>query len=126
MRFGRAALAAIALAAATATAIAAAPKPIYQVDSVVAKIVNHHLVVQARGAVVSGGWTKPRLHLETKHTPESPETVIEFQATPPDGGDAVIQALLPVEATAVFPLPRYGTVRVKVTTQTNAVTAPIQ
>lgn len=126
MRRWIAASAIFALAAATATAAGAAPRPVYRVDSVTAKILNRHLVVLAKGAVESGGWSKPRLHLETSHVPESPDEVIEFFASPPTGNSVVIQALLPIETTAVFPLPRYGTVRVKVTAQSNSVTAPIQ
>ncbi|HEY0301495.1 MAG TPA: hypothetical protein VGC36_09195 [Rhizomicrobium sp.] len=103
----------------------AASKPVYRVDSVVARIVKNHLVVQAKGAVTSGGWTRPRLHLEP-HVAEAPDQVISFQASPPLGNAVVIQALLPIETTAVFLLPRYGTVRVKVTAETNSVTAPIQ
>jgi len=126
MRQAIAAFAIFALAAATATAAAAAPKPVFRVDHVTAKIVNHRLVVQASGAVSTGGWTRPRLHLEVVRVAESPEEVIAFQASPPPGDAVVIQELLPVETTAVFPLPRYGAVRVKVTSQTNSVTAPIQ
>ncbi len=120
------AAAVFALVAATATAAHAAPQPVYRIDTVAAKILNGHLVVTARGAVASGGWTHPRLHLETTHVPESPEESIEFQATPPTQDAVVIQALLPITTTAVFPLPHYGTVRVKVTSQTNTVSAPIQ
>ena len=115
----------LALAAATATAASAAPQLVMRVDSVTAKVINHRLVVQAKGAVNTGGWSRPRLHLTT-HVPESPDEVIEFQASPPLDNAVVIQALLPIETTAVFPLPRYGTVRVKVTSESNAVTAPIQ
>ena len=115
----------LALAAATATGAHAAPQLVSRIDSVVAKIVKGHLVVQAKGAVVSGGWSRPRLHL-LPHVAEAPDEVIEFQASPPLDNTVVIQALLPIETTAVFPLPRYGTVRVKVTSDSNAVTAPIQ
>ena len=125
MRRWRVVAAGLALAAATATGAHAAPQLIVRVDSVIAKIVNHHLVVQAKGAVNTGGWTRPRLHL-TPHVAEAPDEVIEFQASPPLDNAVVIQALLPIETTAVFPLPRYGTVRVKVTSQSNAVSAPIQ
>ena len=114
-----------ALAAATATVASAASQLVYRVDTVTAKTVNNRLVVTANGAVSSGGWTRPRLHL-TVHVPEAPDEVIEFQASPPLGNSVVIQALLPVSTTAVFPLPHYGTVRVKVVSQSNAVTAPIQ
>ena len=120
------AAAVFALGAATATRTDAAPQSVYRVDTIAAKVLNNHLVVTASGAVASGGWSHPRLHLETTHVPESPEETIEFQATPPPPGSVVIQALLPITTTAVFPLPHYGTVRVKVTSQTNAVTAVIQ
>ena len=114
-----------ALAAATATAAGAASQLIYRVDSVTAKTLNGHLVVTASGAVSTGGWSQPRLHL-LPHVAEAPEEVIEFQASPPLGNSVVIQALLPITTTAVFPLPHYGTVRVKVTAQSNSITALIQ
>jgi len=114
-----------ALAAATATAAAAAPQLIVKVDKVTAAIIRNHLVVSATGAVRSGGWTMPRLHLKEFHIPESDTEVIEFLATPPAAGAVVIQALLPVTATAVFPLPHYATVQVKVVTETNSLIAPI-
>ncbi|HXC56209.1 MAG TPA: hypothetical protein VNU97_13000 [Rhizomicrobium sp.] len=114
-----------ALAAATATAADAAPMRIFRVDSVVAKTVRNHLVVTASGAVRSGGWTAPRLH-ETPHMPEAAVQIVEFLAAPPRSAAVVIQALLPVTATAVFPLPHYGTIKVTVVSETNSVSAPIQ
>lgn len=114
----------VALAAATATASHAAPQLVFKVDKVTAAIVRNHLVVSVSGAVNSGGWTAPRLHL-LAHVPESDTQEIEFQATPPPPGAAVIQALLPMKAIAVFPLPRYATVQVKVTAESNSVIAPI-
>jgi len=114
-----------ALAAATATAADAAPTLVFKVDKVTAAIVRNRLVVSATGAVQSGGWTTPRLHLKEFHIPESDTEVIEFLASPPSASEVVIQALLPVTATAVFPLPHYATVQVKVVGATNAVTAPI-
>jgi hypothetical protein len=51
--------------------------------------------VQAKGAVQSGGWTKPRLHL--MHS-EGHTVTIEFLATPPPAGMTVIEALVPVTA----------------------------
>jgi hypothetical protein len=114
-----------ALAAATATAACAAPKLIYKVDKVTATTVHNRLVVTATGAVNSGGWTSPRLHLKEFHIPESDTEVIEFLATPPGGSEVVIQALLPVSVTEKFPLPHYGTVQVKVVAESNSVTAPV-
>jgi len=114
-----------ALAAATATAADASPLLVFKIDKVTAAIIRNHLVVSATGAVRSGGWTVPRLHLKDFHIPESDTEVIEFLATPPRTGEVVVQALLPVTATAVFPLPHYATVQVKVVSETNGVTAPI-
>ena len=119
------AIAISALAAATATVAHSAPTLIYKVDRVSAAIVRNHLVVSASGAVNSGGWTLPRLHMKDVHIPESNTEVIEFLATPPVSDSAVIQALLPIQTTATFPLPRYGAVQVTVVAQTNSVTAPI-
>ncbi|HJW41021.1 MAG TPA: hypothetical protein VJ476_07310 [Rhizomicrobium sp.] len=116
---------ALALAAATASVADAAPKLVLRVDKVSAVIVRDHLVVSATGAVRSGGWSMPRLHLKEFHIPESDTEVIEFLASPPAPGAVVIQALLPVTATAVFPLPHYATVQVKVVSETNSVVAPV-
>jgi hypothetical protein len=114
-----------ALVAATATAASATPVLIYKVDRVTAAIVRNHLVVSASGAVKSGGWTLPRLHMKEFHIPESDTEVIEFLATPPLADSVVIQALLPIQTTATFPLPHYAVVQVKVVSETNSVTAPI-
>jgi hypothetical protein len=116
---------ALALAAATASAADAAPKLILRVDKVTAAIINNRLMVSASGAVNSGGWTMPRLHLQEVRVPESDTEVFEFLATPPTPSTVVIRALLPVQTTAVFPLPRYATVQVKVQAANNAITAPI-
>ena len=114
-----------ALAAATATDAAAAPQLIYKVDHVTAATVGRHMVVTATGAVRSGGWTAPRLHVKEFRIPESDTEVIEFLATPPAPDSVVIQALLPISVTAKLSLPRYGTVQIKVVTESNSVTAPI-
>ena len=114
------------LAAVTATAAIAAPKLVYRVDKVTAAIVKGHLVVSVSGAVPSGGWTVPRLHMKEGHVAESDTEIFEFLAAPPLSNSVVIQALLPVTATAVFPLPRYATVKVKVEAESNNLTAPIR
>ncbi len=125
MRRSLTAAAIFALAAATATAADAAPTLVFKVDKVTATIVRNHLVVSATGAVRSGGWRLPRLHMREFHIPESDTEIIEFLASPPAADAVVIQALLPVTATAVFPLPRYATIQVKVVSETNGITAPI-
>jgi len=115
-----------ALAAATATGAIAAQKLIYKVDQVTATTVRNHLVVTATGAVNSGGWTSPRLHLKVFNIPESDTEVVEFLATPPPPNAIVVQTLLPVSVTAKLVLPHYATVQVKVVAETNSVIAPIR
>jgi hypothetical protein len=119
-------VAAAALALAAATATVAAPKPIYQVDSVSAKTVGRNLIVTASGAVNSGGWTSPHLRLSESHKPESDTEVFEFVASPPPPGTVVVQTLLPVTASATLALPTYGVVQVKVIAESNSVTTPIR
>jgi hypothetical protein len=114
-----------ALVAVTATAAQADPKLILKVDKATAAIIRGRLVVNASGAVTSGGWTAPRLHL-LPHKPEDNTETIEFQAQPPLDQAVVIQALLPITTTAVFSLPHYGVTQIKVMAETNAVMAPLQ
>jgi hypothetical protein len=120
------AFAAFVLAAATATASVAAPQLVYKVDRVTAAIVRGHLIVTAEGAVNSGGWTLPRLHYNPFHVPESASEVLEFQANPPLDNAVVIQALVPIVMTSVFPLPHYGVTQVTVVSATNNITVPIR
>ncbi len=117
---------AVALAAATATGAAPTPKLIYKVDAVSVNIDHNQMVVTAKGAVNSGGWTLPHLHRKEFHVPESDTEEFEFLATPPLASETVIQALLPVSASGRFPLPRYGAVQVKVVAESNSITAPIR
>ena len=114
-----------ALVAATATSAAAAPKPVSKVDSVSARVVDNHLVITASGAVATGGWTNPRLHMTNFHKPEGDTEIVQFLATPPVSEAVVIQALVPISTTATFPLPPYAVTQVKVVAETNSVMAPI-
>ena len=116
----------LALAAATATAAPAIPKHIYKVDVVSVKVSGKTLLVSATGAVNSGGWTSPELRLRGPHTAEKETAVVDFVAKPPLPGEVVIQALVPISATATFPLQPYGTTQVQVMAETNSVTAPIR
>jgi hypothetical protein len=126
MRALAAAAAALCLAAATASAAPAGQSLIYKIDRVTAAVVGKHLVVKASGAVTSGGWSLPRLHLVLPHKPETPSETIQFLAKPPLEDAVVIQALLPVSTTATFPLPRYAVTQVTVVGETNSVTAPVE
>ncbi len=73
----------------------AAERRVYKIDSVIATQKDGVLVVQARGAVATGGWKNARLHV--LHNDGHAMTV-EFVAAPPPPGMTVIEALVPVEA----------------------------
>jgi hypothetical protein len=80
-----------------ATPALAADKRVLRIDGLVATQKNGVILVQAKGAVQSGGWVKPRLHLlhGDGHT-----MTVEFLASPPPPGMTVIDGLVPVTATA--------------------------
>jgi hypothetical protein len=73
----------------------AADKRVFRIDSLIASQKNGAILVQAKGAVQSGGWTRPRLHVihSDGHT-----VTIEFLAAAPPPGMTVIEALVPVTA----------------------------
>src|ERR1700761_3057519 len=85
-----------ALLLATAPALAA-EKRVFRVDGLIATQKNGVILLQAKGAVPTGGWTKPRLHVMhgDGHT-----LTVEFLATQPPPGMTVIDVLVPVTATA--------------------------
>ena len=75
----------------------AADKRVYKVDSVIATLKRGVILVQASGAVTTGGWTKPHLHVlrNDGHT-----ITVEFLAAPPPPNMTVIEAIVPIAATA--------------------------
>jgi hypothetical protein len=117
---------ALCLAAATATAAPATPRLIYKIDTVSVRLSGRSMLVNATGAVNSGGWTAAHLRLRESRAAESDTAVVDFLATPPPPGTVVIQALVPVAASATLPLPPYGTVQVRIVAESNSVTAPIR
>ncbi len=125
MRSGAALLAVfLALIATNGMARPAAPQLVYRVDTVTAVIENRKLVVDANGAVQSGGWLHPRLR--AKHSPrEAPVLVLEFVADPPRPKQVVIEALLPVKVHLATGLPHYGTVAVEIVSRSNEITTQI-
>jgi hypothetical protein len=85
-------LAALLLVAAPA---AAAEKRIFRIDGLIATQKNGVILLQAKGAVPTGGWTKPRLHV--MHG-DGRTLTVEFLATQPPPGMTVIDAVVPVTA----------------------------
>src|ERR1700743_1539992 len=70
----------------------AADKRVFRIDSLIATQKGGQVILQAKGAVQSGGWSKPRLHLI--HSDGHVMTV-EFLAPPPPPDMTVIGGLVP-------------------------------
>jgi hypothetical protein len=126
MRRGAAALiTAVALVTALSQpAEAARQKLVLRVDRVTAQIIDRKLVIDATGAVPTGGWKHAKLRIKPS-PPESNVMVVEFVATPPPPKEIVIQALLPVSAKVVTGLPHYAITAVSVTAESNGITTQI-
>ena len=86
----------LALMLLTAPAFAG-DKKVWRIDSLIATQKNGVVTVEAKGAVPSGGWTKARLKLVHSDTHGAS---FEFIAAPPPSGMTVIDAVVPVAATA--------------------------
>ncbi len=75
----------------------AAEKRVLRIDTLVAARKGGVIQIEAKGAVPSGGWTKPRLRVTHG---DGHAITVEFLATPPPPGMTVIDALVPVTASA--------------------------
>ncbi|HEX4178562.1 MAG TPA: hypothetical protein VHY57_08995, partial [Rhizomicrobium sp.] len=80
----------------TAPALAA-DKRVFRIDSLIATQKHGQITLQAKGAVQTGGWSKPRLHLIHN---DGRVMTVEFLATPPPPDMTVIDGLVPMTATA--------------------------
>ena len=85
-------IAILLLAAAPALA---ADKRVFRIDSLIATQKGGEVTLQAKGAVQTGGWSKPRLHLVHN---DGHVMTVEFVATPPPPEMTVIEGLVPVTA----------------------------
>lgn len=77
----------------------AADKRVFRIDSLIATQKGGEITLQVKGAVATGGWSKPRLHLIHK---DGRVMIVEFLATPPAPDMTVIDGLVPVSAAARF------------------------
>jgi hypothetical protein len=127
MRWGAVVIAGVCLAIACNTCAFGAPRSrlVYRVDRVSAEVRNNKLVVSASGAVNSGGWRHPHLYAKPS-PPEAPILELEFYADPPSSKRVVIQELLPISAELRMGLPKYGTVAVSVSSETNEIATQIR
>jgi hypothetical protein len=78
-----------------ATPAIAEEKRVFRIDNLIATQKDGVIQLQAKGAVQTGGWTKPRLHV--MHA-DRRALMVEFLATAPPPGMTVIDALVPVTA----------------------------
>jgi len=110
-----------ACALACATPAFAADKRVYKIDSVIATLKRGVILVQASGAVPTGGWTRPHLHVlhNDGHT-----VTMEFLATPPPPNMTVIEAIVPITATAQIRL-RGRIASVHTIAEANEITAQV-
>lgn len=77
----------------------ATDKRVFRIDSLIATQKGREIILQAKGAVQTGGWSKARLHLVHN---DGHVMTVEFLATPPPPEMTVIDGLVPVTATAQF------------------------
>ena len=104
------------------------PKPaveqrlVARIDNLIATEDKNNVLIQARGAVASGGWREARLRAVKADDPRT--IVVEFVATPPAATQAVIEGLLPIHASTSVRL-RRGVVSVRVVSGSNEITSQI-
>jgi hypothetical protein len=95
-----------------------------RIDGLIATAAKGHVVIEARGAVGSGGWRAARLRPLKAGPGDAHTIVVEFVANPPSPGQAVIEGLLPIAANAILPL-RRGVFSVRVVSGSNEITTQI-
>ena len=127
MRWGALFVAGFCLAIAYDARSTAAPRArlVYRIDRVSAVVQDKELVVSVNGAVRTGGWRHPRLRAKAS-APEANVLEMEFYADPPPPRHVVVQALLPISTEIKTGLPKYGTVAVSVSSETNEITTQIR
>jgi hypothetical protein len=78
-----------------ASPASAGEKRVMRIDSLIASQKGGAIELKAKGAVPTGGWSRPRLHV--LHN-DGHVVTVEFLATPPPSEMTVIDALVPVTA----------------------------
>ena len=102
----------------------AQPRLIARIDNLIATADGGSVLIQARGAVDSGGWRQGRLRAVKSSAADAHTIVVEFVAVPPAPTQAVIEGLLPIHAATRLPM-RRGVVSVRVISGSNEITTQI-
>jgi hypothetical protein len=100
------------------------PQLVAKIDSLIATRKHNRIVIQATGAVDSGGWSDARLRPVKPDPADEGTIVVQFIATPPGPDHVVIQGLLPIAADATVRM-RRGAVSVRAISGTNEITTQI-
>jgi hypothetical protein len=100
------------------------PKLVARIDGLFATASQGNVVVQAKGAVDSGGWRGAKLRPVKSGPGDAHTIVVEFVATPPPPTRVVIAGLLPVAANTIVKM-RRGVVSVRVISGSNEITTQI-
>jgi hypothetical protein len=100
------------------------PRLIARIDGLIATATNGKVVIQARGAVGSGGWRAAKLRTLKTIPADAHTIVVEFVAVPPSPNQAVIAGLLPIAANATLPM-RRGLFSVRAVSGSNEITTQI-
>jgi hypothetical protein len=107
---------------ATPAGAATTEKRVYKVDGVIASTKNGRLTVEVKGAVPSGGWRQPKLHILRASHPHT--LTLELLAAPPPTDAPVIEGLVPIQA-RLATRAVHGVVAVEVQADVNAITTQI-
>lgn len=100
------------------------PRLVARIDGLIATAARGSVMIQARGAVDSGGWRAARLRPLKANPGDAHTIVVEFIAVPPSPSQAVIEGLLPIAANATLPM-RRGIFSVRVVSGSNEITSQI-
>jgi hypothetical protein len=100
------------------------PRLIARIDGLFATAKKGIVVIQAKGAVESGGWRGAKLRAVKSGPVDAHTIVVEFVATPPPPNRVVITGLLPVAANTSVRM-RKGIVSVRVVSGSNEITTQI-
>lgn len=123
----RQAILAAALAVLPFGALAQLPTatPVLKVDNVTITVTpKHRLVITAKGAVRSGGWSNPQLRVGKRG--DDPHTLVfDLVATPPPSNAIVIEAIMPVQASETIAMPPSSITQIKVDSETGSATTTI-
>ena len=104
---------------------ASAEKPVSRIDSIIATEKDGRVMIEAKGAVMGGGWKHAVLRPTKSIGPgDAHVMVLNFVAVPPDPSAAVIPGLLPVAASITLKA-RKGVVSVRAVSGSNEITTQI-